>query len=140
MNYSSNVVRDSNDLPHKLLLNNTQVPKICRAFGNDSSADIKLSKAQLHKIGQSEGFLGKLLGPLLKTGLPIVRNVLKPLPTSVLIQLGLSAAVSVTDASIHKKMFRSGNTTFIILNWGMNDLMKTVKSLEKFGLLIKVVN
>ena len=69
---SSNVVGNSNDennFTHKLLLTNTQVSKLCKAFANNSSANIKLLKSQLHKIGQSEGFLGKLLGPLLKPGL-----------------------------------------------------------------------
>ena len=51
---------------------------------------------------QSEGFLGRLLGPLLKTGLPLIKNVIKPLAKSVLIPLGLTAA-SAADAGIHKK-------------------------------------
>ena len=53
----------------------------------------------MHKIGQSGGFLGRLLGPLLKTGLPLIGNVLKPLAKSVVIPLGLTAA-AVTDAAI----------------------------------------
>ena len=70
---SSNVAGDSNyenNFPHKLLLTNTQVSKLRKAFGNNSSANIKLLKTQLHKIGQSGGFLCTLLGPSLKTGLP----------------------------------------------------------------------
>ena len=58
---SSNVVGDSNNennFLNKLLLTNTQVSKLCKAFANNSSANIKLSKAQMHKIGQSRGFLG----------------------------------------------------------------------------------
>ena len=66
-----------------MLLTNTQVSKLCKAFANGSSANIKLSKTQLHKIGQSGGFLGRPLGPLLKTGLPLIGNVLKPLAKSV---------------------------------------------------------
>ena len=61
---SSNVVGDSNDennFLHKLLLTNTQVSKLRKAFSNNSFANIKLSKTQLHKIGQSGGFLGRLL-------------------------------------------------------------------------------
>ena len=84
-------------------LTNTQVSKL-RKLENGSSANTKLSKTQLHKIGQSGGFLGRLLGPLLKTGLPLIGNVLKPLAKSVLIPLGLTAAASATDAAIHKKM------------------------------------
>ena len=82
---SSNVVGDSNyenSCPHKLLLTNTQVSKLRKAFGNGSSANIKLSKTQLHKIEQSGGFLGRILGPLIKTGLPLMKNV-KPLAKSV---------------------------------------------------------
>ena len=65
----------------------------------------KLHKAFVHKIGQSVVCLGTLLGPLLKTGLPSIENVLKPLAKSVLIPLGLTAAASATDVAIHKKMF-----------------------------------
>ena len=52
---------------------------------------------------QSGGYLGRLLLPLLKTGLPLVRTVIKPLAKSVLIPLGLTAAASAADAGIHKK-------------------------------------
>ena len=51
---------------HKLSLTNTQVSKLREAFTNGSSANTKLSETQLHKIGQSGGFLGKLVGTLLK--------------------------------------------------------------------------
>ena len=81
---SSNVVCDSNEennFSHKLLLTNTQVSKLRKAFANNSSANTKLSKTQLHKIGQS----GECLGPLLKSGLPLIRNVLKLLAKTVLI-------------------------------------------------------
>ena len=61
-----------------MLLTNTQVSKLRKAFENNYSASIKLSKSQLHKTGQSGGLLGILLGPLLKTGLPLIGNVLKP--------------------------------------------------------------
>ena len=100
MKISSNIVGDSNDennFPHKLLLINTQVSKFCKAFANGSSANIKLSKTQLHKIGKSGGFLGRPLGPLL------IGNVLKPLTKSFLIPLGLTAAASETDAAFHKR-------------------------------------
>ena len=88
MKLSSNVVGDSN-AENKFLLDNTQVSKLCKAFANGSSANIKLAKTQLHKIGQSGGVLGRLLRPLLKTRLPLMENVLKPLAKSVLIPLGL---------------------------------------------------
>ena len=72
---SSNVVGDSNDennFPHKLLLTNTQVSKLLKVFANNSSANTKLAKTPLYKIGPSGGFLGRFLGPLLKTGLPLI--------------------------------------------------------------------
>ena len=94
----------------------------------------------MHKIGQSGDFLGRLLGPLLKSGLPLIGNVLKPLANSVLTPLGSPLAASVTDASNHKKMFGSGATTLIISNEEMNDVMKIVKSLEESGLLIKSIS
>ena len=75
-----------------MFLTNTQVSKLRKAFANNSSANIKLSKTQLHKIRQLGGFLGRLLGPLLKTGLLLMKNALKPLAESVLIPLGLTAA------------------------------------------------
>ena len=100
------MIGDSNDetnFPHKLLLTDRQVSNIHKAFANNSSADIKLSKTQLSKMIQSGGFLGRLLGPLLKTGLPLIKNVIKPLAKNVLIPLGLTAAASAADAGIHKK-------------------------------------
>ena len=119
---SSNVVGDSNDennFPNNLLLTNTQVSKLRKAFVTGLSANIKLSNTQLHKIGHSGGFLGRLLGLLLKTGLPLIGNVLKPLAKSALIPLGLTAAAAAAaaiDAAIHKQMFGSDTTTLIILN------------------------
>ena len=88
---------------------------------------------------QSGGFLGRLLGPLLKTGLPLIKNVIKPLAKSVFIPLGLTAAASASDAGIHKKILGSGNTTLIISNNEIEDIIKIVKSLEDSGLLLEGV-
>ena len=135
---SSNMIGDNEtNFPHKLLLTNRQVSNLCKAFANYSSADIKLSKTQLSKMIQSGGFLGRLLGPLLKTGLPLIKNVIKPLAKSVLIPLGLTAAASAADAGIQKQILGSGNTTLIISNKDIEDLIKIVKSLEDSGLLLK---
>ena len=97
-----------------MLLTNIQVLRLCKAFPNNSSANIRLSKTQLHKIGQSGGFLDRLLGPSLKNGLPLIKNVLKPLSKCILIPLGLAAAASAADATIHNNMFASGMKTLII--------------------------
>ena len=74
------------------------------------STDLKLSKAQISKIIQFGGFLGRLVGPLLKAGLPLIKNVIKPFAKSVLIPLGLTA--SAADARIHKKNIGILNNNF----------------------------
>ena len=139
---SSNMIGDNEaNFPHQLLLTNAQVSNLRKTFTNNSSADIKLSKTQLSKMIQSGGFFGRLLNPLLKTGLPFISNVIKPLAKSVLIHLGLTAAASAADAGIHKKVLGSGNTaTLIISNDEIYDIIKIVKSLEDSGLLLKGVN
>ena len=96
---------NGNNLPHELLLTTRQKRQIRNAFSNNRSTGLKLSKAQINKITQSGGFLSKLLGPLLKTGLPLINNVIKSLAKSVLIPLGLTSAASAPDAGIHKKIY-----------------------------------
>ena len=139
---SPNKIGDSNDrgnFPHELFLTDRPVSSIHKSFANSSSVDIKFSKTQLSKMIQSEGFLGKLLVPLLKIVLRLIKNVITPLAKSVLIPLRLTAAASAADAGIHKKILGSGNTTLIISNKDMDDLIKIVKSLEDSGLLLKGV-
>ena len=77
----------ANNLLHELLVTTRQTTKLRNAIENNMSTDIKLSKAQISKIIQSGGFLGKLLGPL-----------------------GLTAAASAADAGIQKK--KKKNTWF----------------------------
>ena len=134
---SSNMIGDNEtNFPHKLLL--TKVANLRKAFRNNSSAGIKLSKTQLSKMIQSGGFHGILLGSLIKTGLLLIKNVKKPLAKSVLIPLGLTAAAPVADAGIHKKFLGSGNMTrLIISNDEINNIIKIVKSFEDSGLLLK---
>ena len=88
---------------------------------------------------QLEEFLGRLLSPLLKTGLPLMKSVIQLLTKSVLILLGLTAA-SAADAGIHKTILGSGTTILIISNVEMKDIVKIVKSLGDFGLLLKRVS
>ena len=87
----------------------------------------------------SGGSLGRLLGPLLKTGLPLIKNVIKPLAKSVLIPSRLSAAASAADAVIHK-ILGSGTTALVISNDEMEDIIKIVKSLKDSGFLLKGVS
>ena len=126
---SSNIIGNSDDetnFPHKLLLTNRQVSNLHKAFANHTLTDIKLSKTQLTKM-QKGRFL-RFLAPLLKSGLSLLKSVIKPLGV-----LGLTAA-SVTDNAINKKILGSGDhTTLIISNDDMQDLLKMVKSLEDSG-------
>ena len=117
---SSNMIGNPDDeanIPHKLLLTNIQVANIRKAFGNYLSTDIKWSKTQLSKMIQLGGFLDRLLGPSLKTGLPLMESVTQPLAKSFLILLGITAASSAADAGIHQKILGSGhNIPSIISN------------------------
>ena len=140
---SSNMMSNSNDetnFPHKSLLTNRQVPNLRKYFANYASSDIKLSKSRLSKMIQSEGFLGRILGPLLKTGLPLMKNVIKPLIRSVLIPLRLTAVPSAADAGMHKKILGSLKTTLIISNDEIEEITKKVKSLKDSGLFLKGVS
>ena len=132
---SSTMIGNSDDetnFPHKLLLTNRQVLTLRKVFSNHTSADIQLSKTHLSNMIQLGGFLGRLLGPLMK-------SVIQPLAKSVLIPLGLTASASAADTRIHKKILGSGhNTTLIISNDEMKDILKIVKSLENSGLLLGV--
>ena len=126
---------DGNDLPHELLLTTRQKTKLRNAFNNNMSTDLKLSKAQISKIIQSGGFLGsllsKLVGPLMKVAVPLAKNILAP--------LGITAATSVTDEGIQKKIHGSGTTTLITSNKEMNDIIKIVQNLEDSNILLKGV-
>ena len=137
----SNVVVDSNDennFSYKLLLTTTQVSKLRKAFLNNSSANIRISKTQFHKMEQSGGLLGILLAPLLKIGFPLMENILRQLSKNLLIPLGLTGGSSATNTAIHKKMSRSSRplglalrtTTLIISNKEMDYFMKTFKYLN----------
>ena len=99
------------------------------------ATDIKLSKAQIKKLIQSGGFLGKLLsklaGPLMKEAMPLAENVLAP--------LGLTAAMSAIDGSIQKKIHGSG-VKLIIEQEDMNDIIKIIEALENSGILLKGVS
>ena len=117
---------DGNNLPHELLLTTRQKTKLWNAFNNNMSTNLKRSKAHISKIIQSWGFLGSLLsklaGPLMKVAVPLAKNILAP--------LGITAAASVIDAGIQKKIHGWGTTTLISSNEEMNDIMKLFKHLQ----------
>ena len=90
-----------NSFSHNILLAIKQVTTFCKAFANSSLKDIKSSKTQLSKIIQSESLLSRLLGPLMKVGLTLMKNILTLLAKIVLISIGLTAAVSAVDIGIY---------------------------------------
>ena len=121
---------NSDKLAHEMLLTTRQTTKLKNAIEKNMSTDINLSKAQISKIIQSGGFLGKLLGPLLKNGLPLLKSVIKPLGL-----LGLTAASSAIDAGVQKKVYGSGTTILVISNEEINNIMKVFQALEDSGIL-----
>ena len=126
---------NKNELPHELLLTTRQNAELRNAINNNLATDIKLSKAQIKKIIQSGGFLGKLLsklaGPLMKVARPLAKNVLAP--------LGLTAAMSAIDGSMQKEIHGSG-VKLIIEQEDMNYIMKIIDALENSGILLKGVS
>ena len=125
---------NKDELPHELLLTTRQNTKLRNAINNNLSTYINLSKAQIKKIIQSGGFLGKLLsklaGQLMKVAMPLAENVLAP--------LGLTVAMSAIDGSIQKKIHGSG-VKLIIQEEDMKDIMKIIEALENSGILLKGV-
>ena len=89
---------------------------------------------------QLERFLGRALGPLLKTGLPLMESVPKSLTNSVLLLLGLTAAASAADATIQKNNFGMATTKLIFPSEKLNNIMEKVQPLEGSGLLINGVS
>ena len=81
---------------HKLLLTKRQILSLRKAFNNHTLADIKFSKALLNKM-QKGGFV-RGLAPLLKSGLSLLKSVIKPLGI-----LGPTATASAADAAINKE-------------------------------------
>ena len=126
---------NKDELPHELLLTTRQNTKLRNAIDNNLATDIKLSKAQIKKLIQSGGFLGKLLsklaGPLMKVAMPLVKNVLAP--------LGLTAAMPAVDRNIQKKIHGSG-IKLIIEQEDMNDIMKIIEAVENAGISFKGVS
>ena len=110
---------NKDELPHELLLTTRQSTKLRNATNNNMATDLKLSKAQMKKLIQSGGFLGKLLSKLAGP-------------------LGLTAAMSAIDGSIQKKM-RGEGVKLVIKQEDMNDIMKIIEALENSGILLKGV-
>ena len=129
----SNKNFNKNKLLHELYLTQTQINRLREKIMDNISTDIKLSKIQINKVLKEWGNLGKLLmgflPKLIKPAISLGQNILAP--------LGLIAAMSATDDTIQKKMYRSGNTTVIISDNDINDMVKIVKALEDSDVLLK---
>ena len=110
---------NKNQLIHELYLTERQLNKLREKIENSMSTDIKVSKVHINKIIKEGGNLSRLLmsflPKLIKPAISIGKTILAP--------LGLRAAMSATDAAIQKKMYGSGNTTLIISNDDLNDLI-----------------
>ena len=118
-----------------MLLTKTQINKLREKVENNMSTDIKLSKSQINKLIKEGGALGliltRFLPKLIKPAISFRKNILAP--------LGLSVAMSATDAAIQKKMYGSGTKTVKFLNRNLNDMTKIVKALEDSNVLMKGV-
>ena len=117
---------DPEQFPHELMLTDTQVNKLNR----QPSADVKFSKTQITKMSQSGGFLANLM----RFAVPLLKNVVAP--------LGLTAAMSATDAGIQKKIRGYGqgnfdNITLTISTKDMSDIMEIIKALEDKGIVVQ---
>ena len=125
---------NKDELPHELLLTTRQSIKLRNVINNNMATDLKLSKAQIKKMIQSGGFLGKLLsklaGPLMKVAMPLAKIVLTP--------LGLTDAMSAIDGGI-KKTMRGDGIKLVIEQEDMNDITKIIEALENSGTLLKGV-
>ena len=122
---------NGNNIPHELFLTQKQITKLRNNVKKNLQTDIKLSKAQ--KIIQSGRVLDKLLSPLLKTALPLLKSVIKPLGL-----LGRTVASTAIDVGVQKKIYGSGKTTLVISNKEMDDTMKIAQALENSGFLLKL--
>ena len=94
---------DGDNLPHELFLMTNRKIKQRNAFNNNISTDLKLSKAQISKVIQSGGFLGRLLGQLLKTGLTLIKSVIKPLVIIILIIFKCFNSLRINCSSISSR-------------------------------------
>ena len=134
LNLSSNVVGDSNNeinFPHKLLLADTKVSKICKFFGNGSSANIKFPKTQLLKISQLGGeviceisIFASILLNLAEKGADIARDVRKNF-------------IDKQIARFKKEYITGKGSETTLRNDEIKEIMKGIRSLENRGMLLK---
>ena len=118
-----------------MFLTQTQINKLREKVENNMSTDTKLRKSQINKLIKERGALGSILARFL----PILTKPAISLGKNILAPLGLSAAMSATDAAIQKKRYGSGTKTVKFSNKDLNDTTKIVRALEESDVLMKGV-
>ena len=115
---------------------NNEIKDIMKVIKSLENREIVLKGTTRKKIDQDERFLNSL-GPLMRTGLSLIKNILTPWANCVLVLLGSTAATSAVDPAIKNTFFWFGMATLIILNIDTDDVMKIVISLKESHLLVK---
>ena len=131
----SNTTNEVNFL-HKSVLTNGKIESFCKTFTYDLSANMKLSKKHFSKKIHVGEFPGTNIGTLMKAGLPLIKNIIKPLAKSLPVPLRLIAAAPPPDASFLQIILVSGTTPLLISNKEKEDVKKIIRYFEEFDLLI----
>ena len=129
---------EDEELPHELFLTTRQTTKIGNVFANNKSTDVKLSKAQISKIIQSDGSFGSWLGNLGKKSLTNIAITLARDNLPGLVSNLTLSAINKSDRKISEKgaVTAGKGFTLFISSEDMNDIIKIRKSLEDSGVLI----
>ena len=135
----SNTANEVNFL-HKSVLTNGKIPSLCKTFTYNLSANMKLSTTHFSKKIHVGEFPGINIGTLMKAGLPLIKNIIKPLAKSLPVPLRLTAAAPPPDASFLQIILVSRTTPFTISNKEKEDIKKIIRYFEEFDLLIHYVS
>ena len=135
----SNTANEVNFL-HKSVLTNGKIPSLCKTFTYNLSANMKLSTTHFSKkihVGEVPGIN---IGALMKAGLPLIKNIIKPLAKSLPVPLRLTAAAPPPDASFLQIILVSRTRPLTISNKEKEDIKKIIRYFEEFDLLIHYVS
>ena len=135
----SNTANEVNFL-HKSVLTNGKIPSLCKTFTYNLSANMKLSTTHFSKKIHVGEFPGINIGTLMKAGLPLIKNIIKPLAKSLPVPLRLTAAAPPPDASFPQIILVSRTTPLTISNKEKEDIKKIIRYFEEFDLLIHYVS
>ena len=135
----SNTANEVNFL-HKSVLTNGKIPSLCKTFTYNLSANMKLSTTHFSKKIHVGEFPGINIGTLMKAGLPLIKNIIKPLAKSLPVPLRLTAAAPPPDASFLQIILVSRTRPLTISNKEKEDIKKIIRYFEEFDLLIHYVS